>query len=233
MNNFIHNTAIVHENAKIGQDNYIGPYCIIGPNVKMGDGNRLEAFVTIGTPAEHRDYFTLPPGPVLIGDKNIFREYVTVNGGSTGITEVKNQCTLLRGSHVGHDASVHDFVNLGCNVALGGHSIIDVGANLGLSTVVHQFRIVGAYTMIGMNSTVTRDVIPFTLSFGSPAEAKRLNRIGLQRAGITLAELNIFENWFEEQNQHVEVVCSINHFYNKFIQDYFGFKNREKSQKSA
>ena len=233
MDNFIHQSAIVDPKAKIGKNNFIGPYCIIGPNVTIGDSNRFESFVTVGTAAQHREYFLLPPGPVAIGNKNIFREYVTVNGGTESLTKVDNQCTLLIGSHVGHDAHVKDFANLGNNTNLGGHTIVETGANLGLSVVVHQYRIIGAYSMVGMNSTVIKDIMPFVIAHGTPCETKRLNRVGLLRSGISHKDLLVFENWFEDQSSQYENVCSINHFYNKFITEYLNNKLQTRNSKSA
>lgn len=233
MNNFIHQTAIIDKNAKIGKNNFIGPYCIVGPNVTIGDNNRFEAFVSVGTAAQHREYFLLPPGSVVIGNKNIFREYVTINGGTESVTRVDNQCTLLIGSHVGHDAHVRDFCNLGNNTNLGGHAMIGTGANLGLSVVVHQYRNIGAYAMVGMNSTVTKDIAPFVISFGSPCEPKRLNRIGLQRSGVTQKDLLIFEEWFEDQSNQFENIYPIKHFYNKFVLEYIHNKSQFQNSRTA
>ena len=233
MKSFIHPTAIVDSSAVIGNDNYIGPYCIIGPNVVMGNANRFEAFVSIGTAAQHRDYFLLPPGPVRIGNNNVFRESVTVNGGTIDTTVVEDSCTLLIGAHVGHDTILKSFCNLGNNTNLGGHSIINTGANLGLSVVVHQNRIIGAYAMIGMNSTVTKDMPPFLICHGSPCEPRRINRVGLQRNGISKKDLLTFENWFDEQGNQYENLLSLEHPYNKHIQEYLGYKSEIKTKKSA
>lgn len=225
MSNFIHPTSLIDPAALIGEGNYIGPYCIIGPNVTIGDNNRFEAFVSIGTAAEHRDFFLAPPGPVAIGSGNVLREYVTVNGGIASPTTIQNKCSLLKSSHVGHDAVLRDHCNLGCHAIVGGHSILDVGANMGLASVVHQNRIIGAYAMIGMNSAVTKSVLPFSISFGSPSEVKRLNRIGLQRAGVTADDLAVFAEWFEFQNFNHEICHELNHKFNSHLTEYFKLKN--------
>ncbi|RYZ77010.1 MAG: acyl-ACP--UDP-N- acetylglucosamine O-acyltransferase, partial [Proteobacteria bacterium] len=107
--------------------------------------------------------------------------------------------------------------NLSCNVLVGGHSIIGEGANLGLSAAIHQFRTVGAFAMVGMNSTVTRNVPPFVVAFGSPCEGQKVNRVGLQRSGIADADLVIFENWFFASKDHLEQPNSIKHIYQRFI----------------
>lgn len=215
----IHPTAIVSANAKLGDDCYVGPYCIIGPNVTLGRSNRLEAHVSIGTNAEHREYFRSEPGEVVIGDGNVIREFVTINAGTTNPTVVESRCVFLRGSHVGHDAVIRNSAHLSCNVLVGGHSIIGQGANLGLGASVHQHRAVGAYAMVGMNSAVTRHLPPFLVCFGVPARTQRVNRIGLLRAGVIESDLKEFENWFQ-MFEHNNAMNPISHEFNGFLAQY-------------
>ena len=219
MKNQIHPTAIVHESAQLGTDNYIGPFCLIGPNVRIGNGNRFEAYVSIGTAAEHRDYFHEEPGPVIMGDGNVLREQCTVNGGSNGVTQMGSEIIMLKGAHVGHDAIVRNRATLSSFTVLSGHTIIGEGANLGLHTVVHQYRSVGAFAMVGMNSSITRDLPPFAVSFGSPARHHRVNRVGLERAGVTSAEIERFENWYRLYSDG-EVLPPLNHAFSKFLDQY-------------
>jgi UDP-N-acetylglucosamine acyltransferase len=218
--NTIHPTAVIHEGAKLGTNNYIGPYCVIGPRVTLGSNNRLETHISIGTAAEHRDFFHLPPGEVVIGNGNIFREFVTINGGTKDKTIVGNNVVMLRGSHLGHDVIVGDKANLSCNVLVGGHTIIGEGANLGLGAAVHQFRTIGAYSMVGMNSTVTRNILPFVVAYGSPAETQKINQVGLVRSGVAKEQVQIFEEWFFKMNGLFENAPRIDHEYNKYI-DHF------------
>lgn len=218
MSNTIHPTAIIDSNAKIGKNNFIGPFCYVGPNVTIGDNNRFEAYVSVGTAAEHRDYYRAEPGLVKIGSGCIFREFVTINAGTQGITQVGDGATMLRGSHLGHDVVVGNKATLSCNVIIGGHSLIGEGANLGLGAVVHQFRAIGAFAMVGMNSTVTRNVPPFVIAFGSPCEGQKVNRVGLQRSGVSDAELITFENWFFQNRDCLENPENISHIYQRYIE---------------
>lgn len=220
MKNQIHPTAIVDSRAQLGTNNFIGPFCYIGPNVVIGDGNRFEAYVSIGTAAEHRDYYHSEPGPVRIGSHCVIREFVTINGATHGLTQVGDKVTLLRGSHVGHDVVLRDRANLSCNVLVGGHSIIGEGANLGLGAAIHQFRSVGAFAMVGMNSTVTRHIPPFVVAYGSPCEPQKLNRIGLTRSGIPDTDLLIFEEWFQDSSGHLEHPKSLSHIYQSHIEKF-------------
>lgn len=223
--NTIHPTAVVDKAAKIGKGNYIGPYCIVGPNVVIGDGNRFEANVVLGTPAEHRDYFRKEPGKVQVGDNNNIREFVTINGGTEAATVIESNVTMLRGSHIGHDAIIKNNANLSCNVMIGGHTIVDEFANLGLSCVVHQHRVIGAFSMIGMNSTVTKSILPFTISFGSPAESHKINKIGLTRRGLSVEEVSLIDDWFLKiKGQELAEPSEVNHPYNKYIQSFNKFK---------
>jgi UDP-N-acetylglucosamine acyltransferase len=218
--NDIHPTAIIAPGARLGTGNYIGPFCIIGPSVTLGDRNRLEAYVAIGTPGEHRDYFRQDPGRVVIGDDNVFREHVAITGGTAGVTTVGSQVVLMRGVHLGHDVTVKDAATLSWNVLVAGHTVIGPGANLGLAAVVHQRRVIGAYAMIGMHSTVTRNVLPFTVAFGSPCRAQRINVVALQRSGIAESELTVFEEWFQTLEPDTEVPPDIAHPYKRFVTDY-------------
>jgi UDP-N-acetylglucosamine acyltransferase len=226
VSNFIHKTSLVHKSAQIGENNYIGPYCLIGPNVVLGSDNRLEAYVSIGTPAEHRHYLKSIPGKVKIGDNNVFREFVTINGGTTRTTQVNNNVTILRGSHIGHDASVHSFSTLSCNVMVGGSSVICEGANVGLACSIHQFRIIGAHAMIGMNSTVTKNILPFVIAYGSPCELQRVNRIGLLRGNVSEEELIFFEKWFIETKSEFERLVLLNHPFNTHLEHFKELKTQ-------
>lgn len=220
MSNIIHPTAIIDSKAKLGINNYVGPYCIIGPNVTIGDNNRFEAYVSIGTQAEHRDYFHIEAGPVNLGSHNIIREFVTINGGTTSITKVEDNIIMLRGSHIGHDCQIGRKSTLSCNVLVGGHSIICEGANLGLSSVVHQHRVIGSYSLVGMNSSVTKNIIPFVIAFGSPCNPQKINRVGLIRNGVVDNEITPFEKWFFSMNGLFDKIPKVEHSFNKYLEDY-------------
>lgn len=185
--NIIHPTAIIDDGVEIGQGNYIGPYCIIRNGTTIGDNNRLEAFVTINTPGEHRDYMINPTGRgVEIGNNNIFREYTTINGGTTHKTIIGNDNTMLRGSHFSHDSIMENNITLSCNVAIGGHSHLMEGCNMALNSVCHQYSVIGSFSMVGMGGVVTKTSIikPGEIHVGNPVKLLKSNKIGLERAGI-------------------------------------------------
>ena len=219
-NNIIHPTAIIEEGAQIGENNYIGPFCHIHKNVVLGDGNRFESHISIGAPAEHRDYFRKEPGKVEIGNNNIIREFITVTGGTTGTTKIGNNCVLQRGCYIGHDAHIENNVNLSCNVLIAGYTIICDYANLGQGCAIHQNRVVGALSMIGMNSTVVENPLPFVISFGTPSNIQRVNEIGLQRAGVADKDIELFKTWYSKIKGYVTGDLKVGHEFDRYLDDY-------------
>jgi len=205
-NNLIHPTAIIGENVTLGENNYIGPYCYITGDTIIGDNNRFEAYCSIGTPPEHRDYFTNSAFNVIIGNNNIVREFVTINAGTIRNTILKNNTIILRNSYIGHDSIIENKVNLSCNVLIGGHSYIMEGVNMGLGSICHQFKIIGAYSMIGMGTIVTKNskIEPGNIYIGSPSRFLKENTIGLERNNINKEYLNnliIKFNFLTDENK--------------------------------
>lgn len=170
--NFIHPTSIIGENVILGKNNYIGPYCLITGETNIGDNNRFESHCSIGTEPEHKSYFGKPNKGVIIGNDNIFREYVTINSGCEISTILGNKIIMLRGSHVGHDSKINDGCTISCNVLIGGHSILGNGVNMGLGSICHQFSKIGSYSMIGMGAIITKtfDSKCFGVYVGNPAK---------------------------------------------------------------
>lgn len=199
MSNIIHQTAIVDEGVQLGENNYIGPYCIITGDTIIGDNNVFISHCSIGQEAEHKSYFG-KRGITVIGNGNRFSEFVTVHRGTVRSTEIKNNCILLRGSHVGHDTTIDDSVTLSCNVLIGGHSTIMTGCNLGLGSIIHQFSVIGAYSMLGMGCIVpkSKQIEPAMVYVGNPARKLKVNEIGLKRNGIDEKELQeLYKSYLE------------------------------------
>lgn len=174
--NRIHPSALVYEGVEIGDDNYIGPFCVIYPGVVIGDGNVFMSHCSIGAPPQHRacvqDDFLNSEFITFIGDSNIFREFVTVHRGYERSTMVASSCMLMSYAHVSHDTLIGDDVVMANNVQIGGHSCVMKSANIGLSSVIHQFSLVGAGAMLGMGAIVTKSTVikPFGKYVGSPAK---------------------------------------------------------------
>lgn len=200
--NTIHPTAIIGENVVLGKNNIIGPYCYITGETTIGDGNNFEAFCSIGTIAE--DFSKdVKVGDIFIGDDNVFREFTTINLGTSRSTIIASRVKMLRGSHVGHDSIISNDVVLSCNVLIGGHSIIYKGANIGLGAMVHQFSKIGAYCMVGMGAVVTKKTIcePGYTFVGNPAHRIGVNTTGLLRNEVSLDEIHKLRMLFNKSNE--------------------------------
>ncbi|MGA0054386.1 MAG: acyl-ACP--UDP-N-acetylglucosamine O-acyltransferase [Steroidobacteraceae bacterium] len=210
----IDSRAVVAPTAKLGEGVEIGAYAIIGPDVEIGSGtivgphavvtgwtklgshNRIFQFASIGDAPQDKKYAG-EPTRVEIGDRNVFREYVTVNRGTThdkGITRVGSDNLFMGSSHVAHDCIVGShcvFANL---ATLGGHVEVDDYVILAGFTGVHQFCKIGAHAFIANNTAVTRDVPPYVMAVGHPATPHSINATGLSRRGFTSEQVRNIKN---------------------------------------
>ena len=197
----IDKTAIIDNNAKIHSTAKIGPFTVIGPNVeigenvtihshvnisgntKIGKGNTFYPFASIGNDPQDLK-FNGEKTLLEIGDNNRFREYVTVNPGTSsggGLTKIGNNCLFMISSHIAHDCKVGNNVIIANNVPLGGHVTIENNVVIGGNSAVQQFTRIGRLAMIGGMTGVLKDVIPFGLSFGNRNYLKGINLVGLRR----------------------------------------------------
>ena len=198
--NKIHNTSLIHKDAKIADNVIIGPYCIIDENVeidsgtvidsnvkilsgsKIGKNNRIHASTVIG--GEPQDLkFKGEKSDLIIGNNNTIREFCTINRGTehSGKTIIGNNCLLMAYVHVAHDCIVEDKVILANAVQLGGHSEIGFHATVGGVTPVHQFCKIGMHAFIGGGRVVLQDVPPYILATGEPVQYSGINSVGLCR----------------------------------------------------
>ncbi len=200
ISNYIHHTSIIGENVTIGYNNYIGPYCVISSNTVIGDNNRFEGHCSIGSPAESIGYFESQDGNLVIGNNNIFREFITINAGTTKTTRVGNNIIMLRGTHVGHDAVIEDKANLSCNTIIGGFTYVMEGVNMGLGTITHQLLKIGAYSMIGMGTIITKksNIKPGGVYVGNPARFIKDNTFGLEKNNVSLEYLEELNQRYDE-----------------------------------
>jgi len=198
----IHPTAIIEDGCcigsevNIGANSYIGAKTQIGDNtvihaqvvidgnVKIGEGNTIFPGAVIGLAPQDKTYQGEESG-VLIGNRNVIREYVTINAatGAGALTQIGNDNMIMAYCHVAHNCRLGNDVTMANSVSLGGHVVVESYAILGGVLGVHQFTHIGQLSMIGGMSRVDRDVPPFTLVEGNPARIRGLNKIGLQRNG--------------------------------------------------
>jgi UDP-N-acetylglucosamine acyltransferase len=205
----IHPTAIVDPSAQVASDAKIGPYSIVGPDVTIGAGtvlrshvvvaarttlgarNQVFQFASIGEIAQDRKYGG-EPTTTTIGDDNVFREYVTVNGGTVqdrGDTRIGNGNLFLAYTHVAHDCVVGSHTTFSNNAQIAGHVHIEDWAVLGAFAGVHQFCRVGAHAMLAAFAVVLQDVPPYVTVQGYPAKPHGTNNEGLRRRGFAAEDI--------------------------------------------
>jgi UDP-N-acetylglucosamine acyltransferase len=206
----IHPTAIVAEGAVVPASCRVGPFCTVGANVvlgehcelvshvvldghlRMGNGNRVFSFTCLGIAPQDLKYAG-EPTRLEIGDDNSIREYVTISRGTVGgggVTRVGSECLIMAYTHIGHDSSIGDGCILANSATLAGHVIVEDYAVVGALCPVHQFCRIGKYSYIGGGTTITQDVLPYSLtSVERNNHAYGLNKVGLQRRGFTAEQL--------------------------------------------
>ena len=251
----IHKTAIVDQKAEVSKSANIGPYSVIGPNVQLDDyveiqshanisGNtkigaetKIFPFASIGTQPQDLKYKG-EKNALIIGKKNIIREYVTINPGTEGgggLTKSGDSCLFMISSHVAHDCKIGNNVVVANNVPLGGHVLIEDSVIIGGNSAVQQFTRIGRLAMVGGMTGVLKDVIPFGLSFGNRNYLKGLNLIGLKRRKYenkTIMELQeAYKKIFSSKNLH-ENLNKINGEFkdNKLVQEVTEFISKDKKR---
>ncbi len=203
MSGKIHPSAVIDPTAEIGADCEIGPYCVIGANVVLGDGcwlqhhvsltgpsrfgkgNRFHSFCSLGQLTQDLKYAG-EPTHLVVGDGNVFREFVTVNRGTApgASTRIGSRGHFFAYCHIAHDCTVGDDVIFSNNGTLAGHVTVEDHVFLGGITAVHQFCRLGRYAMTGGCSKIVQDVPPYMLADGNPARVRGINKIGLERHGF-------------------------------------------------
>lgn len=177
--------AIVHGNTEIGEGSEIRAHAIVGPHTRMGAGNIIHSFACVGGDPQdlsHRGEETW----LVMGDRNTVREHATLNRGTRkgdGITRVGSDNLIMAGAHVAHDCVLGDGVILANNVLLAGHVIVEDRAILNGAAAVQQFTTIGRLSYVGGLSRIVHDVPPFLIVEGHPSKVRKLNVVGLRRAG--------------------------------------------------
>jgi UDP-N-acetylglucosamine acyltransferase len=198
----IHATAIIHPGARVDASVEVGPYVVIDAGVEVGAGCRLGPYVyltgqtTIGEDNEFHAGCVIgnasqdlkykgEPTRLRIGDRNVFREHVTVNRSSDTEedTVLGSNNLLMAGSHVGHNSRLGNHVRLANGAMLGGHVVIDDYAIVSGNCMCHQFVRIGTLAMMQGGSGVSMDLPPYTMAVGNNGICG-LNVIGLRRAGL-------------------------------------------------
>jgi UDP-N-acetylglucosamine acyltransferase len=202
----IHPTAIIDSSAKVPASCTVGPYCVIGADVQLGERCHLQSHVSIDGPTRigsDNGFFPfcaigMAPQDVTykgeatrleIGDHNEIREYVTINRGTVkggGLTKIGSHLLVMAYTHIGHDCVIGDHAMLVNGATLGGHVTVEEWAVVGALCPVHQFVRIGAHSYIGGGTTITQDVLPFSMtSAARETHAYLMNKVGLERRGFS------------------------------------------------
>lgn len=200
----IHPSAVIDPKAQLGENVSVGAFTVIGPDVVIGAGckigphvviegpctigedNEIFQFASVGAAPQDKKYAG-EPTELIIGDRNLIRENVTLNRGTVqdiGKTVIGDDNWIMAYVHIAHDCIVGSNTIFANNATLAGHVHIHDYAILGGFTLVHQFCHVGKYSFTGMGTALSKDLPPYVMAHGAPALPRGINREGLKRNGF-------------------------------------------------
>ena len=179
--------AVIGPDVQIGANTRVGPHAVVQGPARIGADNVIFQFASVGSAPQDKKYRG-EPTRLEIGDRNVVREFVTLNRGTVqdqGVTRIGNDNLFMAYAHVAHDCQVGDQCVLANCATLGGHVHLGDWVIMGGLSAVHQFCKIGAHAFIANNAAVTRDVPPYVMTVGQPAAAHSVNAEGLKRRGFT------------------------------------------------
>ena len=202
--------AFVHPEAKLGDNNEIGPFCFIDKNNVLGDNNVLHNGVTINYGARIGSGNEIFPGASLstkpqdlkfkgedticeIGDNNSIRENVTISRGtaSKGTTKVGNNNLLMENMHIAHDCFFGSNLIIGNSTKFAGEVTCDDNAIVSAEVLCHQFCHIGGYVMIQGGSRFSQDIPPYIIAGKEPIRYAGINLVGLRRHGFSNEKIDL------------------------------------------
>jgi len=213
----IHQSAIVHPNARLASDVEVGAYTLIGEHVEIAGGtvigphvvinghtrigrnNRIFQFSSLGEIPQDKKYAN-EPTRLEIGDNNTIREFCTFNIGTVqdgGVTRIGDDNWIMAYVHIAHDCQVGSHTIMANGATLGGHVHVGDWVFLGGLSGVHQFVRIGAHAMTGFQTRLAQDLPPYVTVAGNPAEAHGINSEGLKRRGFSGAAIMAIKNSYK------------------------------------
>ncbi len=196
--------SIIGPKVQIGADSVIGPHVVLKGPMRMGARNRVYQFASIGELSQDKTATDEQATATVIGDDNVFREYVSIQRGTLKEVETKNGETrigsrnlIMNYCHIAHDCVVGNDTIFANNASLAGHVEIGDWAILGGYTLVYQFCRIGAHAFTAYGAGLSGDVPPFVMVQGTPADARAINKEGLRRRGFTAEEIGPIEDAFK------------------------------------
>ena len=227
-NGNIHPTAIIGDEVKIADGAKIGAFCILEGNIEIGEGTILHNNVVIkcnknsyikigknnifypfcvigGEPQDEK--FKGEPSNIEIGDNNVIREYVTINGGTElgnlimnikNLTKIENSCYLCISCHIAHDVYVESFVTITNGTGIAGHCKIGYHAKIGGLVGIHQFVNIGHNSMIGGKCAISNDIPPYSIVTANPDVVRGANIVGMKRCNIDKEKIKAIVNFYND-----------------------------------
>jgi UDP-N-acetylglucosamine acyltransferase len=209
--------AAIAASARLGRDVRVGPFAVVGEEVELGDACVLHAHAAVRGPARLGKGNVVHPfcsvggdpqdltyrgerTELVVGDENVFHEFVTVNRGTVkggGVTRIGSRNLFMAYSHIAHDCVIGDSTVFTNGATLAGHVTVEDWAVIGAFCPVHQFCRIGKYSYIAANTVITQDVAPFS-KVVAPRETKcyGVNSIGLERHGFSKERIKDVERAF-------------------------------------
>jgi UDP-N-acetylglucosamine acyltransferase len=190
--------AVIGPDVQVGANTRVGPHAVIQGPARIGCDNVIFQFASVGSAPQDKKYKG-EPTRLEVGDRNVIRECVTLNRGTTkdqGVTRIGHDNLFMAYAHVAHDCQVGNQCVLANNATLGGHVHLGDWVIMGGLSAIHQFCKVGAHAFIANNAAVTRDVPPYVMAVGQPAAAHSVNSEGLKRRGFSPEQVRNIRNAF-------------------------------------
>src|ERR1700689_2728719 len=188
--------AVIGGNVEIGPRTWIGPHALIVGHTTVGADNKIFQFASIGEAPQEKKYLG-EPTRLVIGDRNVIREYCTISRGTIldqGITRIGSDNLFMAYTHVAHDCVIGDNVIMVNLAMIAGHVQLGDWAILSGYVAVHQHCKIGAHAFIANNAGVTRDVPPYVMAVGNPAVPHSINTEGLRRRGFSADQIRNLRN---------------------------------------
>jgi UDP-N-acetylglucosamine acyltransferase len=179
--------SVIGAHVVIESGTWVGPHVVINGPTHIGADNKIYQFASVGEVPQDKK-FKGEVTRLTIGNRNVIRESATISRGTAhggGVTQIGDDNLLMAYSHVGHDCRLGNGIILSNVATLAGHVEIGDFAIMGGLSAAHQFTKIGAHSFIANNAAVTRDVPPYVMAVGQPAEPHSINVVGLKRRGFT------------------------------------------------
>jgi len=183
--------SVIGAGVEIGANTWVGPHVVINGPTRIGRDNRIYQFASIGEAPQDKKYAG-EPTRLEIGDRNLIREYCTINRGTVqggGVTRIGDDNWIMAYVHIAHDCIIGNQTIFANCASLAGHVSVGDYVILGGFTIVHQFCALGAYSFCAMGSAISKDVPPYVMVSGHMAKPHGINSEGLKRQGFDAASL--------------------------------------------